>query len=254
MNKIMLIAKKDLRSYFVSPIAYIVIAMFLFLIGYMFFNLLSFYARQVQEFSAISFGQKPTMSDSVLRPLFGNMNVILLFVAPFITMRLLSEERKEHTVELLFTAPITSLDIILGKFFAAFALMVIMISITFVYPVILQVIAKPDWGVIAGCYAGIFLVAATYVAVGLFWSSRTENQIVAAVLTFGTLLFFWLISWSAHRAGPVWSEVLNFLSIIGHFTNFSQGVLDTTDVVYYLSFLGFGVFLTNLSFDSNNWS
>jgi ABC-2 type transport system permease protein len=100
----------------------------------------------------------------------------------------------------------------------------------------------------------MFFLAATYVAIGLFWSSRTENQIVAAVLTFGTLLFFWLISWSAHRAGPVWSDILTRLSIIGHYSNFAQGVIDTTDIVYYLSFIGFGLFLTHLSFDTNNWS
>lgn len=254
MNQTLLIAKKDLRSYFVSPIAYIVIATFLLLIGWMFFNLLSFFSQQVQQYAAMSFGQKPTLSDGVLRPLFGNMNVLMLFVAPFITMRLLSEERKDHTVELLLTAPVRPREIVFGKFLAAFGLLMIMITLTVAYPVILGFIAKPDWGVIAGCYLGLVFVAATYVAVGLFWSSRTENQIVAAVLTFGTLLFFWLISWSAHRAGPVWSEVLNHLSIIGHYSNFAQGVIDTTDVVFYLTFIGFGLFLTNLSFDSDNWS
>lgn len=254
MNQTFLIARKDIRSYFVSPIAYIVIATFLLLIGWMFFNLLSVFASQVQQYAAVSFGEKPTLSDSVIRPLFGNMNVLLLFVAPFITMRLLAEERKDHTVELLMTAPLKPIQIVLGKFLAGFALLLAMIALTIAYPLVLAAVGKPDWGVIAGCYTGLVLVAATYVAVGLFWSSRTENQIVAAVLTFGTLLFFWLISWSAHRAGPVWSDVLNHLSLIGHYSNFAQGVLDTADAVFYLSFIGFGLFLTNLSFDSDNWS
>jgi ABC-2 type transport system permease protein len=251
MNQILLIARKDLRSYFYSPIAYIVIAMFLLITGWMFSNLFSYYAQNVQQFSALNFGQKPNLSDGVIRPLFGNMNVILLFIAPFITMRLLAEERKDHTVELLLTAPLKAIHITLGKFLAGLGLIAVMLSLTLLYAVILQFTATPDWGVLFTSYLGILLVAATYVAVGLFWSSRTENQIVAAVLTFGTLLFFWLISWSSHRAGPIWSEVLTYLSLIGHYTNFSQGLLDTTDFLFYLSFTGFALFLTNLSVDSH---
>jgi ABC-2 type transport system permease protein len=154
-------------------------------------------------------------------------------------------------VELLLTAPIRSIDIVFGKFLAGLGILMAMILITLVYPAMLHFIAQPDWGAVFGCYLGILFVAATYVAVGLFWSSRTENQIVAATLTFGTLLFFWLISWSAHRAGPVMSDFLNGLSLIGHYTNFSLGVIDTTDIVFYLSFTGFALFLTNLSMEKN---
>ncbi|MCO5142821.1 MAG: ABC transporter permease [Oligoflexia bacterium] len=246
-KNISLIAGRDLRSYFYTPIAYIVIAMFLILIGWMFSQLLSFYAQQVSQYAALSFGEKPKLVDSVIRPLFGNVNVILLFVAPFITMRLLAEEKKDHTIELLKTAPVRPIEIVLGKFLAGFILLLIMIAITFVYPAILYFISRPDWGVVLACYIGIACVSAVYISVGLFWSSRTENQIVAAVLTFGTLLFFWLIGWASHRAGPVWSDVLNHLSIIGHYSNFAQGLLDTTDFVFYFSFVGFALFLTNLS-------
>ena len=252
MNQILLIARKDLRSYFYSPIAYVVIAMFLLITGWMFSNLFSFYAQSVQQYSALNFGQKPSLSDGVIRPLFGNMNVVLLFVAPFITMRLLAEEKKDHTLELLITAPLKSIHIVLGKFLAGLGLIGVMMGLTLVYALILQFTAKPDWGVFLGCYLGIMLVAATYVAVGLFWSSRTENQIVSAVLTFGTLLFFWLIAWASHRAGPIWSDVLTYLSLIGHYSNFAQGVLDTTDIIFYASFTGFALFLTNLSVDSSS--
>lgn len=254
MKNVFLIAKKDLKMYFSSPIAYIVISVFLLLMGWMFFNLLSFYQQQMAQFAAISMGNKPTVADGILRPLFGNMNVILLFVAPFITMRLLAEERKDHTVELLFTAPIKPLTIIMGKFLSALGLISIMLGLSIVYPIVLFFAGKPDYGVILGCYLGLFFVSSTYVAVGLFWSSVTENQIVAAVLSFGTLLFFWLISWASHQAGPVWSDVLTHLSIIGHYSNFAQGTIDTSDIIYYLSFIGFGIFLTHTSFDSNQWS
>jgi ABC-2 type transport system permease protein len=253
MKNTLLIARKDFRSYFQSPIAYIVIAVFLLIIGWMFFNMLSYFQMQAQQFSTISFGSKPTLSDAVVRPLFGNMNVILLFVVPFITMRLLAEERREHTVELLFTAPVRSWEIVLGKFLSALALVMVLLFLTTVYPIILGFVSKPDWGTIFTCYIGMLFVAAAYIGVGLFWSSRTENQIVAAVLSFGTLLFLWLISWAASQAGPVWSDVLNHISIISHFTNFTQGILETTGVVYYLSFIFFSLFLTNLSFDSDQW-
>lgn len=254
MNAIWLIARRDLRAYFSSPIAYIVFAVFLILIGWMFFNLLSFYVSQQMQFAAMNFGQKPTINDNVLKPLFGNMNVLLLMLTPFVTMRLFSEERRDHTIELLMTAPIRPVFVVLGKFLSALILLSFMVALTLVYAVILSNMAKPDWGVFLTSYLGLFLVSATYVAVGLFWSSTTENQIVSVVLTFGTLLFFWLISWAAHSAGTFWAEVLNHLSIIGHYSNFGQGVIDTTDVVFYLSAVFLGLFFTVISFDSNHWS
>ncbi len=250
MNPTLLIARKDLRSYFTSPIAYIIVAIFLFIVGWMFGNLFSFYQQSASQFAALNFGNKPSFNENVLRPLFGNVNVILLFIAPFITMRLMAEERKDHTVELLLTAPVRPIQIVIGKFLAGTGLLAVIVGATLIYPLILQIVGSPDWGVVLSCYLGLLLICGTYVAIGLFWSSRTENQVVAAVLTFGTLLFFWLISWAAHRAGPVWSEVLNHLSLIGHYSNFSQGVIDTTDIVFYLTFTGFALFATNLSVDA----
>lgn len=251
MGPTILIARKDLRSYFYSPVAYIVIAMFLLIVGWMFSNLLSYYSQILQQFNSFQSGPKPTLTENLLRPLFGNMNVVLLFVVPFITMRLLAEEKKDHTVELLLTAPIRSVDIVFGKFFAGLGIVMAMVLLTTIYPVLLYFTARPDWGAVIGGYIGMFFLSATYVSVGLFWSSRTENQIVAAVLSFGTLLFFWLINWSAHRAGPVVGDVLNHLSLIGHFTNFSLGVIDTSDIIFYLTFTGFALFLTNLSVDNH---
>lgn len=250
MNPTLLIAQRDLRAYFTSFLAYCIIATYLFLAGWMFYNLLSFYVQNASQYAAISFGNKPTLSENVLRPLFGNMNVILLFVAPFITMRLLAEEKRDHTVELLLTAPVRPIQIVLGKFLAGTGLLTVIVGTTLIYLLILQTMATPDWGVILCNYLGLVLICATYVAIGLFWSSRTENQVVAAVLTFGTLLFFWLVSWISHRAGPVLSDVINHLSIIGHYSNFAMGVVDTTDVVFYLTFTGFALFATTLSVDA----
>lgn len=251
MNSTLLIARKDLRSYFTSPIAYIIVAVFLLLVGWMFINLFSFFTQASGQYATLNYGNKPSLSDNVIRPLFGNMNVILLFLAPFITMRLIAEEKKDHTVELLMTAPLRPWNIVFGKFLAGVGLLMVIVAATLIYPLILQLVGRPDWGVILGCYAGMAFICATYVAIGLFWSSRTENQVVAAVLTFGTLLFFWLISWAAHRAGPIWSDVLNHLSLIGHYANFAQGIIDTTDIAFYLTFTGFALFATNLSVEAN---
>ena len=254
MNPILLIARKDIRSYFISPIAYIIVAVYMLLVGWMFFNLLSFFlmsASQYSQFAQFNMGQKPNVTESVLRPLFGNMNVILLFVAPFVTMRLFAEERRDHTLELYLTSPVRPIQVVLGKFLAGTVMLLIMASSTLIFPIILQLVITPDWGVIFSSYLGIAFVCITYVAVGLFWSSLTVNQAVAAALSFGTALFFWLISWATHRAGPVWSEVLSYLSLIGHYTNFAQGAIDTTDIVYYLTFTGFGLFLTNLAVENN---
>lgn len=250
MNPILLIARKDLRSYFTSPIAFIIVAIFLLLVGWMFVNLFSFFMQSSSQYATLNYGNKPTLNENVLRPLFGNVNVILLFIAPFITMRLLAEEKKDHTVELLLTAPVRPYQIVLGKFLAGTGLLAVIVGGTIVYPLILQLVGRPDWGVVLSCYLGLLLICATYVAIGLFWSSRTENQVVAAVLTFGTLLFFWLISWAAHRAGPIWSDVLTHLSLIGHYSNFAAGVIDTTDIVFYVTFTGFALFATNLSMDA----
>lgn len=244
------IARKDLRSYFSSPVAYIVVAIFLLLVGWIFVNLFSFYLMRAGQFSDFN-APKPSLSEGILRPMFGNLNVVLLCVAPFITVRLLAEERRDRTLELLLTAPLRPIHIVIGKFLAGTGMLLVMCAATLVYPLILQVVANPDWGVIWASYLGLLFVSCTYVAIGLFWSSRTESQVVAAMLTFGTMLFFWLISWAAHSAGPILGDVLNHLSLIGHFSSFAQGVIDSTDVVFYLTFTGFVLFLTNLSVDAH---
>ena len=249
MGKIFLIAKKDFQSYFHSPIAYIIISVFLFLIGFIFFNLLSHFQQSQLQFMQVSQGPKPTISENIITPMFGNINVILLFVVPFITMRLISEERKEQTLTLLMAAPIRSIDIILGKFLAGVGLVSVMLAGTLIYPIILFFGSSPDVGVLLGNYLGMLLVICTYIAIGLFWSSCTENQIISAVMTFGALLFFWLVGLLGTQSGSVWGELFDHLSIITHFLNFSQGILTIGDMVYYLSFTCFALFGAYTVFD-----
>lgn len=247
------IARRDFRTYFTSPIAYIVMGGFLGIMGWMFFNHLQHFAMEQFRSQQMNMGRGVSLTDAIIRPLFGNMNVILLFMIPFITMRLFAEEKKNHTLELLMTSPVTLTEIIMGKFFSALLFVIVMLALTSVYPIVLFVTSTPDAGPITASYIGTVLMAASYLAVGILFSSMTENQIVAGSLTFATTLFFWLINWAAMSAGPVWGDVLNYLSLIGHFNNFGQGVLDTSDIVFYLSFTGISLFLTHRILDSYRW-
>jgi ABC-2 type transport system permease protein len=252
MKNIWAIARRDFRSYFTSPVAYIVIALFMFIMGWMFFNILDHFARQ-NMFQQFNMSKGMNISEGIVRPLYGNMNVILLFLVPAITMKLFAEERKLHTIELLITAPVTLTEIILGKFLSAFLLILVMIALTATYPIILVATGTPDLGPIAASIFGTVLLASCYLSIGVLFSALTENQIVAFALTFAVGLFFWLISWATQSAGPVWSDILMYLSLIGHYNNFSQGLLSTADVFYYLSFIFTGLFLTHRVLDSFRW-
>jgi ABC-2 type transport system permease protein len=253
MRNVWTIARRDFRTYFTSPIAYIVIATFMLIMGWMFFSNLTYFNLQNLQYQQYHMGKGISISDGIIRPLYGNMNVVLLFLVPFITMRLFAEERKVHTIELLMTSPVKLTEIILGKFLSAFLLVAVMLLLTSVYAIILFVFGNPDPGVIVASYVGTFLLASCYLAIGVLFSSVTENQIVAGALTFGAGLFFWLVSWATQYAGPVWGDILTYLSLISHYNNFSQGMLNSADVVYYLSFIGVGLFLTHRVLDSFRW-
>jgi ABC-2 type transport system permease protein len=253
MKNVWNIAMRDFKSYFFSPIAYIVIASFLLIIGYMFVMNLEYFAQMQMQYQQFNAGRNMGLSEGVVRPLYGNMNVILLFLSPFITMRLFAEERKLSTFALLATSPLTLTEIVLGKFFSGFFLILVMMAATSVYPILLLIAGNPDHGVVITCLIGSTLLAGCLVAVGVLFSAMTDNQIVAGSLTFASGLLFWLIAWAAQNAGPVWSDLLNYLSLINHFNEFSQGVLNTSAIIYYLSFMGVSLFLTHRVLDSYRW-
>lgn len=253
MKNTWIIAKRDFKSYFTSPIAYIVIAGFMVIMGWMFFFNLSHFNMQNMQYQQFNMGKSISITEGIIRPLYGNMNVIFLFLVPFITMRLFAEERKMHTLELLMTSPVTLTEIVLGKFFSAFFLVSIMLALTIVYPVVLFLKGNPDLGPIATSYLGTLLLTSCYLALGTWFSAMTENQIVAGALTFATGLFFWLISWASQSAGPVLGDIIGYLSLIGHYNNFSMGLLNSTDVIFFLSFVFVGLFLTHRTLDSFRW-
>jgi ABC-2 type transport system permease protein len=252
-KKIWTIAAKDYRTYFTSPIAYILIAGFLFVMGWMFFNNLTHFNLQSMQYRQYGMGKGMSLTEGIIRPLFGNMNVILLFLVPFITMRLFAEERKLQTIQLLMTSPISLAEMVAGKFFSAFFLVLTALVLTAVYPILLIVYGNPDIGPILTSYLGTMLLSSCYIALGVLFSSMTENQIVAGVLAFSSGLFLWLINWASQSAGPILSDVLDYLSLIQHFNNFSQGIIETTDVIFYLSFIFLGLFLSHRVLDSYRW-
>ncbi|MBN1938027.1 MAG: ABC transporter permease subunit [Candidatus Aminicenantes bacterium] len=254
MKAVWIIAKKELRAYFTSPIAYVVMTVFLVLTGFFFYSLVWWFnAQSMQAAQNPYYAQQMNINLMVFGPLFNNMSIILLLVLPLLTMRLLAEEKKAGTEELLMTSPISVWRIIMGKYLASLLVVAAMLALTALPAVFTFLYGNPELAPILNGYLGLFLMAAAFLAVGLFFSSLTENQIVAAVLTFGALLLFWVLNWASGSASGFWSAVLNYVSFFPHFGNSTQGILDTTDLVYYASFAFFGLFLTHAVIQSRRW-
>jgi ABC-2 type transport system permease protein len=252
--KALAVLKKELRLYFNSTIAYAVFAIFALVAGWFFYNVFAFYTiMSMQAAMNPMMGRDLSVTEGVLRPLFQNISVILLLMMPILTMRLFAEEKKSGTIELLLTYPVRDGEVLLGKYLAALAVFVGMLALTLVYPVLMAWTTSLEWGPLASGYLGLLLQGAAFIAIGILISSLTENQIVAAVSTFGILLFFWVISWAADSAGGVLGRVISHLSITEHFDSFARGVIDTKDVIYYLDLAILSLFLTLRSLESKRW-
>ena len=254
MRMTWIIAKRDLGSFFNSPIFYVVTTVFLIIYSFIFFNILNFFsfqsfqARQLQ-----AMGMNLNLNEMVIEPSLQNMSVILLMIIPIITMRSFADEKKMKTFRLLLSSPVHLGEIILGKFLACMIVVAVMISISSYSVGFLFLLGEPEPGPIVTGYLGILLMAGCFVSVGIFASSLTDNQIVAAVLTFGFSLFMWVIGWGAQAAGSTTGQVLQYLSIVDHLDRFLKGLVDTSDLVYYLSFILFNLFLCHRVLDSNRW-
>jgi ABC-2 type transport system permease protein len=254
MKNIWSIAKKETRTYFSSPIAYVLIFVFAGLVGFFFTNIISWFNSQAMQMAQNPYyAQQANINQMVYSPLFGNMSIILLLVLPMLTMRLFSEEKKSGTEELLFTSPVSVVEIILGKYLASLLVLAVMLGLTALLSLFSFAYGNPELSPVLSGYLGLFLMGAAFIAIGLFFSSLTESQIVAAVLTFGALLFFWVINWASNTARGVLRGVLDYLSIFQHFDDFTQGIIDTAHVVYYLSFIFLGLFLTYSWIQSRRW-
>jgi gliding motility-associated transport system permease protein len=253
--KVWPIFKKEMRLYFTSPIAYVVFAIFLLIGGYFFYSIFAFFTlASMQSAMNPQMARDLNTTDSVLRPLFSNLTVILLLLMPMITMRLFAEERRSGTIELLLTFPVRDGAVLIGKYLAALALYGLMLVGTLLYPAMLAWFSRIDSGPLLTGYLGLLLLGAAFLAVGLFASSLTENQIVASIVTFGVLLLFWVVGWSADFVGGAWGRLLSHLSLIEHFDSFAKGLLDTKDIIYYLDFTVLALFLTFRSLEARRWA
>jgi len=256
MKSILAIIEKEIRGYFVSPIAYVVLTCFMCIMGFFFFNHLSTFNQLLamyQAFRQPEVLQQLNLNDQVMTPTLYNMTIVLIFMMPLLTMRLFSEEKKLKTDELLFTTPLTTFQIMMGKFLSSYLFFLFMLLLTFIYPAILFTFGNPEPGQVIAGYLGIMLMGTAFLAVGNFVSSLTENQIVSAVITLVTLLMLFIIGWTAQMTSPTLGAVLSYLSLVEHFTDFAKGLIEVKHVVYYLSFIGFGMFLTKRSLDSQRW-
>jgi ABC-2 type transport system permease protein len=254
MKGVWAVIRKELTVYFSTPIFYILGFFFLLLGGYFFYSntvyysLLSFQGAQNPQVAAVL-----NPHQMVFRPLFGTLAIVFLMMVPLLTMRLLAEEKRSGTAELLFTYPLTDWAVILGKFAAALLIYAVLLLITITYAAAFAAFAALDWGAILSGYLGLLLLGGACLSLGLFASSLTENQIIAAVMAFALLLLFWLIGWQQELGASGLGGVFAALSMLEHFENFIRGVIDTRDLVYYLSFIFFFLFLTKRQLESRRW-
>ena len=257
MRNIWTIARKELNSYFRSPIAYIVLGVFAVIFGFFFYSILSMFIRQTfmqaQYMQMYGAPMHLNVNEMVIRPLLMNLSVISLFLVPMITMRLFAEEKKTGTMELLMTSPVTDLQMILGKFLGAYFLYAAMLGLTLLYILLLFRYGNPDWRPLVAGYLGQLLLGGCFLSFGLLLSSITRNQLVAGSLTFTVFLLLWVIDWVSEFSGTRMGELASYLSLTTHIENFSKGVIDLKDAVYYLSVIGLGLFLTARSVESVRW-
>jgi len=256
MRNSLAIAGRELRSYFVTPLAYVVLAVFSLITGYFFLQIVRFFqlqSMQYIQFKAPQMLERMNVTDMVLRPLFLNILVFFLFMVPFMTMRLIAEERKQGTFELLMTTPVRPWEIVAGKYLAGLGELAALIGVTFFFPAILMVVSDIEWQTVVLSYVGMFLLGAALVSLGLFFSALTDSQMVAAVMTFGVFLLLWVIGWAADGASDRWKPILEQISVLEHVEPFTKGILRVRDLAYYMSVIFLGVFLTHRVVEAQRW-
>lgn len=258
MRNFLAILERELKSYFFSPVAYVVLGFFVLATGVAFYTIVSWFNNYSMQamMMAQQYRQMPpalNVNQMVVRPLFGNIAIIALLVVPGLTMRLLAEEKRQGTMELLATSPITNWQITLGKFTAAWLYYATMLLATGFFVALLFLYGNPEFLPILSGYLGLLLLGGCFIALGLLFSAFTENQIVALASAFFVNLIFVFLGWLGNFAGATTSKVLAALSPLDHLEDFSKGVIDSTHTIFYLSFIFGGLFLTFVAVESSRW-
>jgi len=249
MRSLWLVARREFRAYWTSPVAYVVLAVFLVLAGV-------FYFSELSQFVALSSRGGNNLVDvnqQLIRPYLYSVSVMILFILPLVSMRLISEEKRQGTLEILLTTPAPDWAVVIGKYLASLGLLAVLVAGSALHVAILYGFGRPEWGPVWTGFLGLFLTGAAYLALGLFLSSLTQNQVVSAAAAFSLFLALWLMHSLGASASGTLSRVLTYISFAGHFDNFGRGVLDTSDVVFFLTLSGAGVFMAVQSVTATRW-
>ncbi len=253
MKNIWIICRKELRSYFVSPIGYILLVTFAVIAGFFFWTIVNGVLQVTMEAQMEGEPYPMNINEQIIRPLLLNLSVIQLLLIPLITMRLFAEEKRTGTIELLVTSPITDTEVILGKWLAAVLMYSCMLLTVVLDMLFLFKYGQAAWKPLAiGCL-GMLLQAGGLLAIGTFISSLTRNQIIAGAVTFGVCLLLFVMGWVSAYDGATWATVLSYLSLNSHFDSFAKGVIDTKDVIYDVTVIFVGLFFTARSMESLRW-
>jgi ABC-2 type transport system permease protein len=253
MRALKAIYLRELRAYFHSAIAYVLWVGFLLLSGFFFYSGTMYYSMASLQAMRGPAGMGLNLHEMLVAPLLGNMSVIMMLVAPLLTMRLLSEEKRAGTLELLLSYPLSDLSVVLGKFLAALSMLALILAPTLLHMAILAWLGPLHWPTLLLGYAGLLLLGGGFIALGLLASACTENQIVAAVAAFAGLLLLWVLRWSASLAGEPWGALLQGLSLSAHFENLAKGLLDTADLAYFVLFIGVFLFAGIRALEAKRW-
>jgi ABC-2 type transport system permease protein len=262
MSKIIAIARKETWVYLTTWTSYVLFGFFILITAFFFQRLVIEFQLQTLEYAQ---GQQSwamermNLTDWVLGPVFMNMSVFFLIMLPMLTMRLFAEERRQKTLELLMTVPVRPIQIVVGKYLSAVIIMAIMLGLTLIFPILLQIFggangaSAVDWHTVGAGYLGLFLLGMAVVAIGLFASSVTESQIVAAITGFAVLLLFWVVGLASRGQQGFWGGLLEYLSLTTHLENFVRGIIKMSDILYYVSLASVGLFLTYGVVDAQRW-
>ncbi len=245
MRNVWIIARREYKLFFISPVAYVVAFFFMILLGWFFYS-----ALRDAIIQATYQPYAPTVQ-IIISPLV----TLLLFVMPAITMRSIAEEVRMGTMELLLTAPVKDWELVVGKWLGAFLFMFSLLAVTWIFPIVLNFLVKPgvDQGILLSGYLGLVLMVASLVAIGVFISSLFNSQVVVFLVSLAIVLVFWLVRPASTTAGGLGSQILTYLNFIDHFLNFYQGTIDLSDIVYYLSLTSLGLFLGTVSVEMRRW-
>jgi ABC-2 type transport system permease protein len=253
MRNIWTICRRELYSYFVSPVAWVILAIFAILSGFFTFAVTTGFLRYAMQAQMQGGGGPMNVNEQAIAPLLSNIAVIAIFFLPMIGMRLFAEEKRQGTFELLATSPVSDPQIVIGKWLAAVVLYGAMLLVLLLDCSFFFIHGNPDWKPFVTGFAGLLLQGSCLLAFAAFISSTTKNQIVAGAAGFGLALLLWVLNWVSSFGASDFLQVLSYLSILSHYDSFARGVIDSKDIIFYCSMIFLGLFLTTRSLESVRW-